>query len=339
MKKKKIIWISIAVLVLINVVVAVILITNDKKNSKKKDFTYMGIYDEKIIEEDNYIFTNYDDYYGIFEDNEFSKRDFKNNNFVLVTINFDTCSEKNIKPVSYDIDGNDIDVKVTYKGRCNWCEEKYMYYLLKVDKSVKKADVYVDAQMTNVLDCEPSVDKKPLIYLYPEKETKVTVKLGYPKLLTASYPTYSDGWDVIAKPNGDLVDKSGRTYYGLYWEGKNSIKEDFKDGFIVEKNNISSFLEEKLKILGLNEREANEFIIYWLPILQKNEYNLIRFEEIGTINEQMPLDITPTPDTTIRVLMEYKPVNNKVKIKEQKLTTPTRKGFTVVEWGGTLIEN
>ena len=52
----------------------------------------------------------------------------------------------------------------------------------------------------------------------------------------------------------------------------------------------------------------------------------------------MPLIITPTPDTIIRVLMEYKPINSKIDIKEQKLKTPKRKGFTVVEWGGTLIK-
>lgn len=37
--------------------------------------------------------------------------------------------------------------------------------------------------------------------------------------------------------------------------------------------------------------------------------------------------------------MEYKKVDKNTKVKKQELTTPTRKGFTVVEWGGTLINN
>ena len=56
------------------------------------------------------------------------------------------------------------------------------------------------------------------------------------------------------------------------------------------------------------------------------------------INEQMPLEVTPAPDTIIRVLMEYKPINEYIKIDEQVLTKAERNGFTVVEWGGSLIK-
>ena len=59
---------------------------------------------------------------------------------------------------------------------------------------------------------------------------------------------------------------------------------------------------------------------------------------IEKINEQMDLLITPTPDTIIRVLMKYRPIDKKIEIKEQKIITPERKGFTVVEWGGTLVK-
>ena len=37
--------------------------------------------------------------------------------------------------------------------------------------------------------------------------------------------------------------------------------------------------------------------------------------------------------------MVYKPVNKYVDIEEQTLNTPERRGFTVVEWGGTEIEH
>jgi hypothetical protein len=35
--------------------------------------------------------------------------------------------------------------------------------------------------------------------------------------------------------------------------------------------------------------------------------------------------------------MIYKALDSKVDIKEQKISTPVRKGFTVVEWGGTEL--
>lgn len=52
------------------------------------------------------------------------------------------------------------------------------------------------------------------------------------------------------------------------------------------------------------------------------------------INKNMPLEITPNPNTVIRVLMTYKGLDKPIKIKEQNLTTVERNGFTVVEWGG-----
>lgn len=180
---------------------------------------------------------------------------------------------------------------------------------------------------------------KPIIYLYPTSETAVTVNVSNPEKFTHTYPKYDGEWQVIAKPNGDLVDlKTGRNLYALYWEGKNDVKPNLKEGFVVKGEDTISFLEEKLAILGLTEREANEFIIYWLPKLENNKFNFIRFQSLEEINQNMPLNITPNPDTLIRVMMEYKPLNNKMDVKEQELVTPQREGFVVVEWGGTEIK-
>ena len=45
-------------------------------------------------------------------------------------------------------------------------------------------------------------DAKPVIYLYPEQETTVSVSLDYAGTLTATYPAYEDGWRVTAEPDG-----------------------------------------------------------------------------------------------------------------------------------------
>lgn len=180
---------------------------------------------------------------------------------------------------------------------------------------------------------------KPLIYLYPEAETHISIRLGCPDLLTTTYPKYDDIWNVVAQPNGDLTDASGRTYYGLYWEGVSNLSDNFPNGFVVAREDTITFLEEKLAHLGLTEREANEFIIYWLPKLEESPYNLIRFAEPADIDAQMPLIITPTPDTIIRVRMVYQPLMNSVDITPQTITAaPNRSGFTVVEWGGTPVK-
>ena len=189
-----------------------------------------------------------------------------------------------------------------------------------------------------ILDIVTQFAAKPIIYIYPEKEQVVNVKLGKKENITCSYPKYEDGWEIIAKPNGDLVDcKTGRNLYALYWEGKENSKPNYKEGFIVKGEDTIKFLEEKLEILGLNERESEEFIVYWLPELEDNKYNYIRFQTMEEINENMPLEIEPKPDTIIRVMMEYKSVSIPFEVEEQKLETPERNGFTVVEWGGTRL--
>jgi hypothetical protein len=65
--------------------------------------------------------------------------------------------------------------------------------------------------------------------------------------------------------------------------------------------------------------------------MENNKYNLIRFETIEEQNKNMPLNITPIPDTVIRVMMDWKAIDEPIDIPEQQLSTPERNGFTVVE--------
>ena len=181
---------------------------------------------------------------------------------------------------------------------------------------------------------------KPIIYLYPTEETEINVKLTNANRITTSYPKYPlEGWRVLARPDGTLTDlTTNRNLYCLYYEANaDSDQSIYKDGFIVKGEEVAEFLEEELAILGLNERETEEFIVYWLPILEANKYNYIRFAEENYINENMPLEITPKPDTVIRVLMEFEGLDEPIEMKEQKLKPKQREGYTVVEWGGTEI--
>ncbi len=182
-------------------------------------------------------------------------------------------------------------------------------------------------------------DKKPIIYLYPTQEINISIKLGHPDKITCSYPQYINGWNVLAKPSGEIMDlDNGKSLYALYYESE--IVNEFKienEGFIVEDTDVANFLEDKLDILGLTERESEEFIVYWLPKLQENKYNYIRFATMDEINSNMPLEFSVKPDTLIRVLMTYKGLENPIDVKEQKLEKTKRKGFVAVEWGGTEI--
>ena len=175
---------------------------------------------------------------------------------------------------------------------------------------------------------------KPVMYLYPTKKTKVTVSFTKPYLLTTTYPKYNNDWTFTVYPNGDMYDKNNKYYYGLYWEEIGSSKISFNEGFYVTKDKAISFLERTTDELGFTRREANEFIMYWLKILENNEKSLVYYELTEERNQYNGLIINPKPDSILRVAIHVKKVNEPVKIKEQKLTKFKRQGFTVVEWGG-----
>ena len=178
--------------------------------------------------------------------------------------------------------------------------------------------------------------EKPVIYLYPETETEITVQLDYSGELTCTYPAYNDGWTVTAAPDGTLIDEKGQTYNYLYWEGAGTEQYDFSQGFCVAGADTAAFLEDALAQLGLTRKEANEFIVDWLPQMEQNPYNLIAFQQ-EAYTEAAKLTVTPAPDSILRVFMTWKPLTEPVDIPAQELLTFERHGFTVVEWGGAEI--
>ena len=183
---------------------------------------------------------------------------------------------------------------------------------------------------------------KPVIYLYPETPTEVSVTLTLNGHLTCTYPDYENGWNgFTAYPDGTLIvpdglSPAGREYYCLYWEGMQATEWDFSRGFCVKGEDTAAFLEWALAEQGLTPREANEFIIYWLPLMQENPYNVIAFQAEAYTSTAV-LEVTPAPDSTIRIMMAYYPSSEAVEITSQTFETPAREGFTVVEWGGSQV--
>ena len=195
--------------------------------------------------------------------------------------------------------------------------------------------LFVACEDDTACDGDEMMAKKPVIYLYPETDTVCSVKLTLDGELTCTYPEYGEnGWDnFLAKPDGTLIFEDGRSYYCLYWEGISNMRSDFSKGFCVKGKASAAFLEKALAEIGLNEREANEFIIYWLPILEENEYNVISFQT-ENYDESAKLEITPTPDSVLRVFMSFYESEGFVEIEPQSFDRFERNGFVVVEWGG-----
>ena len=150
-----------------------------------------------------------------------------------------------------------------------------------------------------------AVPEKPVLYLYPEEEMEVTVTLDFDGTLTSNYPAYGDGWTVTARPDGTLTNPAGREYYCLFWEGITEAGTTSPPASAWRGGHCPAFLEDALDRLGLTEREADRFIIYWLPKLEGNPtYNLLSFRPRPTPTRRA--DHRPRPPTLIRVFLAWK---------------------------------
>ena len=183
---------------------------------------------------------------------------------------------------------------------------------------------------------------KPAIYLYPTRKTEVAVKHTFKGKIGTTYPAYGDGWKVVADTNGALYNlKDKRQYEYLFWDGTYRFPNEhynFETGFVVKKQESQAFLWEKLALIGLNNKEINDFVVYWLPQLEQNEQNFIHFRINDDIDHTSILEVKPEPDSRIRLFMEFKPVGTGFRIQPQSLQPFARKGFTLVEWGGARLE-
>lgn len=190
-------------------------------------------------------------------------------------------------------------------------------------------------------DEKPNPDTaKPVIYLYPQQTQKVRVQLDFDGKLTSTYPTYpQDGWTVTAQPDGTLTDEQGRSYRYLFWEGVADDGWRLESGSFVKAEDARAFLEQSLSRLGLNELEQNDFISYWLPKLQANEESFVHFAA-EQYTDRARLTVIPQPDSVLRVQMLMTGVDSSNRqqlsaLPKQQLQGFARKGFTLVEWGGT----
>ena len=267
--------------------------------------------------------------------------------FTFMNISENNASET----VEYSIDGvvgkmnltkdNSIELKTT-PGKHLFQFYYNSNYLEVFTETILIRPRYRDNYSVYLTDAiYPVISEKPVIYLYPETETNVEVKLNVKGKTTFTYPEYSDGWKFIAQSDGTL--KFGAaTYNYLFWEGSQRhvlASNNVNKGFIVKGENAISFLEEKLKLAGLTTKEQADFITYWGPRLSQNETNFVHFEFNESCDQFAELDITPNPDNLYRIYMLWHPVNTEFNVIEQKIIPIVRKGFTVVEWGGQELNS
>ena len=315
----------------------------------ESDIYYVSDRIQKTLEIDGYkildIVKSEEEYDKFIKTYDLYSNDYKGNqnNYLYVAVNYDTCSEY----VRFDrIKKNKDKYELVFINEISCdgdCTLDMKIFEIPIDKFITDKDKYtvtIDHQYTD--DCDyDELDmtvKKPVLYLYPEEDMMVNVTFDNKDKLLSTYPKYKNEWNVFAKKDGTLIDENGRKYYALYWDENIKHEEKFKTGFYVKSKDSIKFLEEKLFEMGFTDKEANEFIMYWLPIMEQGGDNLVHFHFTEDRQKQNKINIEPKVDSLFRVSIEIKKVKKKVSIKEQKIERFERYGFSALEWGGSIIK-
>jgi hypothetical protein len=226
---------------------------------------------------------------------------------------------------------------------------KHVFNVYVQDCADAKSDtIYFDGQtvtfVTVFVQAIQAFTYKPVIYLYPEKTQEVNVQFNYNGKVDFTYPQYSTvGWSVVANADGTL-EQNGKYYNYLFWDGKMNaslLNANTIEGSLVNSGELVSFLEKSLTEMGMNTKEVQDFITFWVPKMQENTWNYIHFLVNADYDRVSTLTVNPKPDNVLRVYMVWSPyadVRSEMPHPlPQEFKPVKRNGFTVVEWGGSEV--
>ena len=179
--------------------------------------------------------------------------------------------------------------------------------------------------------------KKPNIYLYPTEETEVSVRFAYPNLVTKSEPEYGNGWTVTAQPDGMLCTADGEKQGYLFYES-NTLASFFQtdEGFVVRADEREEIYRRVLESYGFNEQEILDFIEYWSVYLEAGADYVMYPILTDVVDEAMPVSFSVEPDSIYRIWFGFARYDGGA-ITEPEIDSIIRNGFTVVEWGGAVL--
>ncbi len=289
-------------------------------------YTIYDYYDSTESEEDGHYYTKYENLEVKSDSSETAETLYQLPQEKRIRILGTTIPESDWKFISYYNENQET---------CGW-----IHIINDSGETVLMTTEEYNTLHPEILERQRMIVEKPVIYLYPEKETDIHVKLNIADgTLLTTCPKYRDGWNVTAFPDGSIINQNdGHHYEYLFWDAVMNVDDDTSQGFCIKGEDTEKFLREKLTLLGLNEKEMNDFIVYWLPRMEHNPYNFICFQS-EKYAQNCKLDIQPAPDSVLRLMMLTTPLEHEISIKPQILKPFERKGFTVVEWGGSQTES
>ncbi len=189
--------------------------------------------------------------------------------------------------------------------------------------------------MINEKDTSTVIERKPNIYIYPAEEINIEVKISFPNVgeIIESIPNYNNGWLVNVKPGGLI-----NNYYGyLFYECKVPDLTQKIYGWIIAKDSLQSFFVKNMHSSGFNQKEINDFIEYWIPLLKDFTYYEIYPQYKTTLEKMSVLEFSIIPENIFRLQYLIKGRDDKnINLPAPQIENAKREGFYIMEWGGIL---
>ncbi len=203
--------------------------------------------------------------------------------------------------------------------------------IILLDEFVTSADtcVYFDL----IFD-DPYVAWAPNIYLYPETTSTVDVVLNTDDItILESTPPYGDGWSVSVDPDGWIEDGE---YGFLYYDFLTSEHWQTDSAWVLDGAMLSEEIGDMLSLYGLTGREIADFLDFWLPRIPDGDYISFYPQPLSLMPD---LYIEPAPEHVHRLLFTIRSTDRRPPTPSPATPAPfVRSGFTVIEWGGILVE-
>lgn len=238
------------------------------------------------------------------------------------------------EPASYDISYyDDAFNSITWQSEDPKTYADYQHPYFYFQDSFDRWVEFMSNELVPPVECG-----KPVIYLYPEKTTNMSVFVKPRGGFSYTEPAYNDGWNVTAYPDGHLVNRAdGISYPYLFWEGRGGLYTAPESYWVVAKSDVESFLRDTLYKMNLTQNESDDFIEFWLPRMQGAPYYKIGFHDTRVMDALAPLSLSVKPDNVFRILMDYAELQTTGSSKPPaRLPRANRDGFEVIEWGGVL---
>ena len=179
--------------------------------------------------------------------------------------------------------------------------------------------------------------EKPNIYLYSEVPTEASVVFSRPDLLLTTIPLYdsSGGWRVVVQGDGPLMVEGIKHDFLFYESSASPADFQTQEGFYVEAENRTRQFNEILDAYGFNQQEKDDFIAYWTERLDPGQDYAMYPQGGERLDAVMPLIVNPAPDHVNRLWFGFEATKEIPAAPE--IVPFERGGFTVVEWGGSVL--